>query len=116
MPGRIKEMTVSDLSGFSDTSIVNETKEDFFREIARTTVKPVIERLKVVYDKYNRRYPWNAIIAVGLKVYSFAKKGYDIDYYSLARGMARKWQLPANVVRDIVDAVLAEVKTGGGRR
>lgn len=116
MPGKVKEMTVSDLSGFSDTSIVNETKEDYFREVADVTVKPVIARLRTVYDKYNRRYPWNAIIAIGMKVYSFARKGYDVDYYALARGMSRKWQLPANVTRDIVDAVLAEVRRAGGRR
>jgi len=116
MPGKVNRMEVTDITGFTDTSIVNETKEDFFREVARTTVKPVIERLKAVYLKYGRRYPWNGILAIGLKLYGFARKGYDIDYYRLASSMATKWRIPANVTREIVDAVLAEVRSGTARR
>jgi len=109
MGGRIRRIEIEDISGFSDTSIINELKEDYFKSVAEATVKPVIERLRAVYLRSNRRYPWNGILAVGLTVYKYARRGYDLDYVAVAKGVAKRWQLPDNVVREIVDAVLAEV-------
>jgi len=110
MPKRIEFENVSD---FQATSMIHEENEDFYRTVANKTVKPVINRLKAVYDKYDRKYPWNHIIAVGLKLYSLARRGVDVDI-SDARTFNKPFGLPDNVLRDIVQAVQAE--SGGGTR
>ena len=92
------------------TAMVHEMSEDYFRNIASSTTKPILARLKAIYEKHNRKYPWNGIVAVGLKIYSHARKGYDIDYVGYAKAIAQRWGIPENVVKEIVDAVLAEVR------
>lgn len=110
MPRRIEFENVSDPQA---TAMSHEENEEFYRSWANRTVKPVISRLKMVYDKYDRKYPWNHIIAVGLQLYSLARKGVDIDI-SDARTFNKPFGLPDNVLRDIVQAVQAE--SGGGTR
>lgn len=112
--GRIVRKEIADLDPITDTAINYELSEDYFRSIANSTVKPVIERLKEVYYKYNRKYGWNHIIAIGLKLYGLHKQGYDIDL-AMARALNKKFGLPDNVLRDIVNAVEAEKHTTGRR-
>ena len=92
------------------TAMVHELNEDYFRNIASSTTKPILARLKAIYEKHNRKYPWNAIVAIGLRIYAHARKGYDLDYNAYAKGLAKPWGLPDAVVSDIVNAVLAEVR------
>ena len=113
---RVRRIEFENVEIRSAISMVNEYGDSFFREIAIATVKPIIARIRDVYVKHGRRYPWNAFIAIGMKVYSLARKGYDIDYYRMARDMARKWNIPENVAREIVDAVLAETRKTAERR
>jgi len=105
---KIKRKEIEDLEPILDTTINYEIHEDYFRSIANSTVKPVLQRLSDVYSRYERRYPWNHIVAVGLALYHFHKKGYDIDL-DLARRVARKFgTLDDRILRDIVSAVQVE--------
>jgi len=112
MPKRIEFENISD---FQATAMIHEENETFYRTVAEKTVKPVISRLKGVYERYEKRYPWNHIIAVGLKLYSLAKEGVDIDLDD-ARTFNKKFGLPDQVLRDIVKAVQAEAGAGGAGR
>jgi len=112
MPKRIEFENISD---FQATAMIHEENEDFYRDVAERTVKPVIGRLKGVYEKYNKRYPWNHILAVGLKLYSLAKSGVDVDIND-ARTFNKKFGLPDDVLRDIVQAVQAESRGTRGTR
>ena len=92
------------------TAMVHELNEDYFRNIASSTTKPILARLKAIYEKHNRKYPWNAIVAIGLRIYAHARKGYDLDYVAYAKAIAQRWGIPETVAKEIVDAVLAEVR------
>ena len=116
MPGKVARLELTDLTGFSDVSVINEMKEDYFRNIANTTVKPVLSRLRSVYARYRGRIGWNVIVAIGLQLYSLHKKGYDINV-TIARELARKFgRIPDNILREIVNAVQAEQPAGRARR
>lgn len=102
-----KQIVFENIDDFRATAMSHEENEDFYRTVAIRTVKPIISRLRTVYDKYNRQVPWNHIIAVGLKLYSLARKGVDIDLTD-ARVFNKPFGLPENVLRDIVEAVQSE--------
>jgi len=114
---RIKQKVVEDLTPIEDTTINYELHEDYFRSVANSTVKPVLERLSGVYARHGKRYPWNHIVAVGLRLYSLHKSGIDIDI-NIARAIARKFgTLDDAILRDIVNAIQAEETAGrAGRR
>lgn len=107
--GRITRKEIADLDPITDTTINYELSEDYFRDIANSTVKPVIERLKEVYYKHGRKYGWNLIMGLGLKLYGLHKQGYDVDI-AVARVFNKKFGLPEAVLRDIVNAIEAEAK------
>jgi len=107
---RVRRIEFEDVGFRKASAMIYEYSEEYFRDIAKSTTKPILERLKAVYEKHGKRHPWNAFVAIGMKIYSMARRGYDLDYYRVARDMARKWGIPEPVAREIVEAVLAEAR------
>jgi len=115
MPRRLEFENVHD---FQATAMTHEENEMFYREVAETTVKPVLKRLREIYDRHGRRVPWNQIVALGMQLYSLVKRGKDVSL-TLALELARNYPgLDRRIVEEIWDAVVSTAGTapaGGGR-